>query len=163
MIILLFAGSLVFSAVPVWAKKPITITIYSETTGVDITGFEVLKSGLVKLSMTVTQKWIGAWEGINIMTVTAIARPPKEGLSLNTVKAFGTFTSTSGDMEGTVYHRMRNNFYMDASGNALDYFSNRITLLRGTGDFENIHGQGTVDEPVPGEGGVIDFKVHFDP
>ena len=166
MMVLMFAGTLILSAVPVWAKKPITMTIDVTPITGGPTNVVVLKNGLMKISFWVEQDWDGDWVGDNAMSGSTVVRTPDRGHSLNTVMTFGTFEGTvyfpdGTERTGTVMYRMRNNFVIE-NGVPSNFFSNVITILQGTGELANIHGQGTVDEPSPGQGEII-INVHFDP
>jgi hypothetical protein len=155
--ILLVSCTLVLSAVPVWAKKPVEMNIVVTPLGPPISfTMDELPNGLMKISFTVQQTWSGDWDGINEQSGTAIGRSEDIGNLLSTVQAAGVFTGTvhgpDGDRTGTIRHRMLNNISPSKG-----YFANRITILGGTGDLAGIHGQGTVGD------GWITINVHFDP
>jgi hypothetical protein len=156
LMVLVMAGTVIFSAVPVFAKKPVEMNIIvtqpEPPDPSDIFVLEELPNELLKISFTVTQIWSGDWDGINVQSGTAIARSEDIGNFLATIKASGVFTGTIDGKTGTVSHRMRNNINPKKG-----YFANTFTILQGTGELANIHGQGSVGE------GWVTVNVHFDP
>lgn len=133
------------------ATKPIEMT--TTCAMIDLVwNEEELPSGLVKVTFWTSQTWTGDWKGIAEQGGTGMIRPADHGKPWIILDCFGVFTGTIRGKTGTVIYYIRNN--IDSEGN---YFSAIITILRGTGELENIRGHGTVGDM------IARIWVHFDP
>jgi len=148
-------GILLTPVTMVSATKPIEMTV-TVTPGDSVVVFDPLPSGILKVTFYTEQVWAGDWEGIAEQGGTGMIRPAGHGKPMIILDCFGVFTGTIQGKTGTVIYYMRNN--IDSDGN---YFSAIITILRGTGELENIRGHGTVG--TVGADMICRIWVHFDP
>jgi len=142
----LFASMAIIT--PASATQSVEMIIKTDPGVVELE-FEPLPSGLVKITFYTEQTWTGDWVGTVTQSGTAMGGR-KNGIA--TIKATGTFEGTIDGKVGTVSYRMRNNIRSDGR-----FFGAYWTILGGTGELENIHGNGTV---APEE---LRIWVHFDP
>ena len=148
-------GILLTPVTMVSATKPIEMTVTVTPLNIELNA-EPLPSGIVKVTFWTKQSWTGDWDGIAEQGGTGMMRLTGHGKPMIILDCFGEFTGTIQGKTGTVIYYMRNN--IDSEGN---YFSAIITILRGTGELENIRGHGTVG--TVGEDMICRIWVHFDP
>ncbi len=145
---------LLTSVTAVSATKPIEMTVATQSIPETlIWNEEELPSGLVKVTFYVEQVWTGDWEGIAKQGGTGMIRPTDHGKPWIILDCFAEFTGTIQGKTGTVIYYMRNNISPDG-----EFFSARMTIIRGTGELANIHGHGIVPDDV-----IVRIWVHFDP
>jgi len=145
---------LLTSVTAVSATKPIEMTVATYSIPETLIWIvEELPSGLQKVTFYVEQVWTGDWEGTAKQGGTGMFRPTDHGKPMIILDCFAEFTGTIQGKTGTVIYYMRNNISPEG-----EFFSAIMTIIRGTGELANIHGQGTVVDDV-----YLHIWVHFDP
>ena len=139
------------------AKKPEGPSYVTTDTLVwDPSGNEQLPNGNVKIGWTVNAHWHGdGWDGIAVQYIKGIARTDEKGNGLWTAYGWGVFTGTIDGKSGEIYYRIRNNILFEP----FRFFGDHLSIWKGTGDFENIHGYGILNFAT----NQAEMYIHFDP
>ena len=125
------------------AKKPEGPINVLNTNAVLTITYIPLGNGNVKVIVEMEYDWECStnpeFNGHAYQYAEGISRQKEGGLQFETLSGYGIFTSTG--VEGTITYKIRNNYMLDWSR----FWADRLTLWKGTGYFENIHGFGELD------------------
>jgi len=113
-------------------------------------------NGNTKLIVELSYDWECSthpeFNGHAYQIATGIAREKENGMHFDSLSGYGVFTSTG--VEGTITYKIHNNFMYEPFG----IFADRLTLWKGTGYFEDIHGYAELVF----ENMSFDMYVHYD-
>ena len=147
---------LMFPVILVAGTKPEVMHIETPFGVMEYTSEKVLPNGIRLVEFTASGEWGDAWEGTYVQYIKGVEKNDKwsyDGWGIFE----GVVHTSSGDLEGTVYYRIRNTINFDP----FRFYGAQLTIISGTGELANIRGTGDLnyDPDLP----WIDMSVHFDP